>query len=258
MSFDAQSLAPRIRAILTAPGVDLETISAKRVRKRLIEEIPSLTSDVVRERKEEIDAVISTVFHEVFGPQGQDGDEDEESPAKRKHEEDDGEEEAPRPKNAKRPKKELTTDEEIARKLDQELNNRQRSSRSGAKPKKTTTKRRKVKSAETVDSDGEQGEKPKKRGGGGLNKEYALRWVKRTSTFVCVEINPACSEPLATLVGMEKLSRPQVVKQMWVYIKANDLQNPEDKREILCDENLKNLFHVDKINMFKMNQMLGQ
>ncbi|KAK7691731.1 hypothetical protein QCA50_005131 [Cerrena zonata] len=239
MSFDLQSLAPHIRSILTAPGVDLETISAKRVRKRLIEEIPSLTSDIVRDRKDEIDPIISSVFHEVFGPQGQDGDEEEEEHStKRKHEDDDGD--APRPKNSKRSKKEApTTDEEIARKLDQELNSRQRSSRSGAKPKKTTTKRgKKVKSAETVDSDGEQ-DKPKKRGGG-LNKEYAL------------------SEPLAILLGIEKLSRPQVVKQIWVYIKANDLQNPEDKREIMCDEKLKDLFHADKINMFKMNQLLGQ
>ena len=66
------------------------------------------------------------------------------------------------------------------------------------------------------------------------------------------------SEPLAALLGLEKLSRPQVVKQIWVYIKANGLQNPSDKREIICDENLKALFHTDKIGMFKMNQMLGQ
>ena len=66
---------------------------------------------------------------------------------------DDGEEEveAPRSKSAKRSKKEVSTDEEIARKLDQELNSRQRSSRSGAKPKKTPGKRsKKVKSAETI------------------------------------------------------------------------------------------------------------
>lgn len=67
-----------------------------------------------------------------------------------------------------------------------------------------------------------------------------------------------CSEPLATLMEVEKMSRPQVVKNIWVYIKSNDLQNPADRREILCDDKLKSIFGVDKINMFKMNKTLGE
>ncbi|KAK0550376.1 hypothetical protein OC845_002696 [Tilletia horrida] len=39
-----------------------------------------------------------------------------------------------------------------------------------------------------------------------------------------------------------QLSRPQVVKQLWAYIKGNELQNPQNKRQILCDSKLKNLF----------------
>lgn len=57
---------------------------------------------------------------------------------------------------------------------------------------------------------------------------------------------------------VEKMSRPQVVKNIWVYIKSNDLQNPADRREILCDDKLKSIFGVDKINMFKMNKTLGE
>lgn len=66
------------------------------------------------------------------------------------------------------------------------------------------------------------------------------------------------SEPLAQLLGVTQLSRPQAVKHIWVYIKEKDLQNPSDKREIICDEKMKNIFRVDKIGMFKMNQMLGE
>jgi upstream activation factor subunit UAF30 len=54
------------------------------------------------------------------------------------------------------------------------------------------------------------------------------------------------------------LSRPQVVKQLWVYIKDRELQNPDNRREILCDPSLKAVFGVEKINMFKMNKVLGQ
>mmetsp|Transcript_18699 Transcript_18699/g.25693 ORF Transcript_18699/g.25693 Transcript_18699/m.25693 type:complete len:92 (-) Transcript_18699:286-561(-) len=64
------------------------------------------------------------------------------------------------------------------------------------------------------------------------------------------------SDALADVVGEETMTRPQVVKQIWVYIKGNDLQNPEDKREILCDDKLKELFDEDKISMFKMQKAL--
>lgn len=48
------------------------------------------------------------------------------------------------------------------------------------------------------------------------------------------------------------------MKQLWDYIKSNNLQNPDYKKEILCDEKLKAVFNVDKIDMFKMNKVLGQ
>ncbi|CAM9777280.1 unnamed protein product [Heterosigma akashiwo] len=54
------------------------------------------------------------------------------------------------------------------------------------------------------------------------------------------------------------MSRPQVVKQLWVYIKGNDLQNPENKREILCDDKLKGLFEVEKVSMFGMHKILSK
>ena len=60
------------------------------------------------------------------------------------------------------------------------------------------------------------------------------------------------------MLGVTQLSRPQAVKHIWVYIKDKNLQNPNDKREIICDEKMKNIFHLDKIGMFKMNQMLGE
>jgi len=45
------------------------------------------------------------------------------------------------------------------------------------------------------------------------------------------------------------------VKKLWEYIKSNELQNPSNKTEILCDEKLKALFNVDKVHMFTMNKV---
>jgi upstream activation factor subunit UAF30 len=55
-----------------------------------------------------------------------------------------------------------------------------------------------------------------------------------------------------------KLSRPQVVKRLWVHIKGNELQNPLDKKEILCDDMMRAIFNVERINMFQMNKALGK
>ena len=66
------------------------------------------------------------------------------------------------------------------------------------------------------------------------------------------------SEALAAVVNAEKMSRPQVVKQLWNYIRDNELQNPSDKREIICDPKLKAVFGKDKVTMFSMNKYLGQ
>lgn len=51
------------------------------------------------------------------------------------------------------------------------------------------------------------------------------------------------------------MSRPSVVKEIWKYVKANNLQDPSDKRYIICDEKLKPIFG-EKVHMFTMNKVL--
>lgn len=63
---------------------------------------------------------------------------------------------------------------------------------------------------------------------------------------------------MQAVLQVDKMARPQVVKQLWVYIKANDMQNPANKKEIVCDEKFRAMFNVDKIDMFKMNKVLSE
>lgn len=49
-----------------------------------------------------------------------------------------------------------------------------------------------------------------------------------------------------------QLSRPKTVKGIWKHIKENDLQNPEDKRMIMCDDALRAIFKKDSVHMFTM------
>ena len=65
------------------------------------------------------------------------------------------------------------------------------------------------------------------------------------------------SPELGAIVGNEKLPRSQVISKVWDYIKSNNLQNPENKREILADDQLKKVFGKDKVTMFEMNKHLA-
>ena len=65
------------------------------------------------------------------------------------------------------------------------------------------------------------------------------------------------SLPLQELVGEAQLSRPQTVKRIWEYVKERDLQQPDDKRNIICDDKLRAVFKVDKVHMFTMNKILA-
>jgi upstream activation factor subunit UAF30 len=131
-----------------------------------------------------------------------------------------------------------------------------------AKPKpKQKAKPAKKKSAKRARSDDESNaddsdaEPKKRKAGGGFQKPFNLSFplaelcgesqVRVVRSVARAETDPA------------QLSRPQVVKKIWAYIKSNELQDPNDKRQILCDEKLHAVFKQDKVNMFSMNKLLG-
>ena len=66
------------------------------------------------------------------------------------------------------------------------------------------------------------------------------------------------SAELGAIVGTDKLPRSEVISKVWAYIKAHNLQNPENKREIVADEKLKKVFGKDKVTMFEMNKYISQ
>ena len=76
--------------------------------------------------------------------------------------------------------------------------------------------------------------------------------------------NPALLKPLhlsselEAVVGKGPMSRGQVVKQIWVYIKKHNLQNPANKRNILADAKLMPLFGGKKeVTMFEMTKLVS-
>ena len=66
------------------------------------------------------------------------------------------------------------------------------------------------------------------------------------------------SKELAAVVGSEPLARGEVVSRVWDYIRSRNLQNPENRREILADEALGRVFGKDRVTMFEMNKHLAR
>jgi upstream activation factor subunit UAF30 len=77
-------------------------------------------------------------------------------------------------------------------------------------------------------------------------------------------INPALLKPLnlspelEEVVGKGPMPRSQVVKKLWEYIKARNLQNPSNKRNIMADDKLKAIFGgKGEVSMFEMTKLVS-
>lgn len=65
------------------------------------------------------------------------------------------------------------------------------------------------------------------------------------------------SPDLTDFLGETVLPRTEVTKRMWAYIREHNLQNPANRREILCDARMEVVFKRKKLDMFKMTKFLS-
>jgi len=66
-------------------------------------------------------------------------------------------------------------------------------------------------------------------------------------------------EALAAIVGSEPLPRTEVTKRIWDYIRENNLQNPNDKRQIRADDKLRKVFNgKDEVSMFELTKLVSE
>ena len=66
------------------------------------------------------------------------------------------------------------------------------------------------------------------------------------------------SEALAAVIGPEPVARPQVIKKLWDYIKANNLQDAANKRAINADAKLLAVFGKPQVTMFELAGIVGK
>ena len=66
------------------------------------------------------------------------------------------------------------------------------------------------------------------------------------------------SPELSAVVGDKPLPRTEIVSKLWVYIKANDLQDKTNKRMINADKKLLAVFGKPQVSMFEMAGLIGK
>ncbi len=66
------------------------------------------------------------------------------------------------------------------------------------------------------------------------------------------------SAALAAVIGNAPVARPQVMKALWDYIKAQGLQDAKDKRLINADDKLLPVFGKPQANMFELAGLIGK
>ncbi|KAF8089878.1 hypothetical protein N665_0495s0026 [Sinapis alba] len=82
----------------------------------------------------------------------------------------------------------------------------------------------------------------------------AKKTPRTTGIFKATTVSPA----LAQFLGTGETTRTNAVKEVWTYVKSHDLQNPADKREIFCDEKLKQIFEgKDKVGFLEVTKLLS-
>lgn len=66
------------------------------------------------------------------------------------------------------------------------------------------------------------------------------------------------SPELQAVVGAKKLTRPQIVKKLWLYIKARKCQDTKNRRLIVPDAKLAEVIGKKPVDMLKLAGLLSK
>ena len=92
-------------------------------------------------------------------------------------------------------------------------------------------------------------------------KKAAAKTTAKTATKTARKPAAGTLQPsaaLAAVIGEGTVARTEVVKKLWEYVKAQNLQDPKDKRVIRADDKLRPVFGKDSVNMFELAGIVGK
>lgn len=90
-----------------------------------------------------------------------------------------------------------------------------------------------------------------------MAKKAAKKKPAKPRGGIAVEVTP--SAQLAAVVGAAALTRADLTKKVWAYIKRNGLQDTKNRRNINADDKLKAVFGGKSVvNMFEMTKLVNK
>ncbi|MFO7893769.1 MAG: SWIB/MDM2 domain-containing protein [Longimicrobiales bacterium] len=64
---------------------------------------------------------------------------------------------------------------------------------------------------------------------------------------------------LAKVVGNQAMTRSEITKKVWDYVKKNNLQDSENRRMINADDTMRPIFNgKNQVSMFEMTKLVNQ
>ena len=97
---------------------------------------------------------------------------------------------------------------------------------------------------------------PAKKAGGAKTAAKTAKPKAPRKTSAAAGMQP--SGALAAVIGAEPIARTQVIKKLWDYIKANNLQDAANKRAINADAKLLAVFGKPQVTMFELAGIVGK
>jgi len=85
-----------------------------------------------------------------------------------------------------------------------------------------------------------------------VKKVKAKKKTKTRRTSGLTQMTYTLSDDLQAVCGGKKMTRPQVVKQLWAYIKSHKCQDVKNKRLINPDKKLEAVIGKKPVDMLKL------
>jgi upstream activation factor subunit UAF30 len=90
-----------------------------------------------------------------------------------------------------------------------------------------------------------------------MAKKAAKKKAAKPRGGIAVQVTPSAT--LAAIVGSGALTRADLTKKVWAYIKKNGLQDTKNRRNINADDKLKPVFGGKSVvNMFEMTKLVNK
>ncbi len=93
-----------------------------------------------------------------------------------------------------------------------------------------------------------------------MAKKSSKKTSKKTAKprgGIAMTVTPSAT--LAAIVGSGSLTRAELTKKIWAYIKRNGLQDSKNRRNINADDKLKAVFGgKGTVNMFEMTKLVNK